>query len=51
VASVGAGAQWGLGGRWALLLEVRYLAQWVRIDGARAAHGGALVDVGLGWAP
>jgi uncharacterized caspase-like protein len=49
--SAGAGAHVALGGRWALVVEARYLVHWVRIDGARGAHGGALVDVGLGWGP
>jgi hypothetical protein len=47
----GVGAQWALGDRWALLAEVRGLVQWVRIDGARSAHAGALLDLGVAWAP
>jgi hypothetical protein len=49
--SAGLGGQWAVGARWAVLAEARALVQWVRIDGARAAHAGVLFDLGMAWAP
>jgi uncharacterized caspase-like protein len=49
--SIGLGQQLALGGRWAILGEVRGLLQWVRVDGERGARAGLVVDLGVAWSP
>ena len=49
LAGGGAGLRLALAGRWALLVEGRWLVHWIEVDGRRRATSGPVLDLGVGW--